>query len=172
MSGGEAPAAKETREGASARGKADSRARGGQRPAGRNSRATRVHARAGRAGTRRQPGDARPARRADDHDHQDRVGRAADPGPGTRALPRRAPRGASDPAAASGEVRPEADSPSRRGSSHPLRAAQGVSLGEIARRLNRDDIPTAQGGRQWWPSTVRAVLIRSGPPSPARAAGA
>jgi hypothetical protein len=41
--------------------------------------------------------------------------------------------------------------------------AQGASLGEIARRLNRDDIPTGQGGRQWWPSTVRAVLIRAGP---------
>jgi hypothetical protein len=37
---------------------------------------------------------------------------------------------------------------------------QGASLGEVARRLNRDDIPTAQGGRQWWPSTVRAVLRR------------
>jgi hypothetical protein len=37
---------------------------------------------------------------------------------------------------------------------------QGASLGEIARRLNRDDIPTGQGGRQWWPSTVRAVLLR------------
>jgi Recombinase len=38
--------------------------------------------------------------------------------------------------------------------------AHGASLGEIARRLNRDDIPTGQGGRQWWPSTVRAVLLR------------
>jgi Methyltransferase domain/Recombinase len=38
--------------------------------------------------------------------------------------------------------------------------AQGVSLGEIARRLDRDEIPTGQGGRQWWPSTVRAVLLR------------
>jgi hypothetical protein len=37
----------------------------------------------------------------------------------------------------------------------------GASLAEIARRLNRDGIPTAQGGRQWWPSTVRAVLRRS-----------
>lgn len=42
--------------------------------------------------------------------------------------------------------------------------AQGATLGEIARRLNRDDIPTGQGGRQWWPSTVRAVLLRSEPP--------
>jgi hypothetical protein len=36
--------------------------------------------------------------------------------------------------------------------------AQGDSLAEIAHRLNRDGIPTAQSGRQWWPSTVRAVL--------------
>ena len=36
--------------------------------------------------------------------------------------------------------------------------ARGVSLAEIARHLNRDGIPTAQGGRQWWASTVRAVL--------------
>jgi Recombinase len=38
--------------------------------------------------------------------------------------------------------------------------AQGSSLAEIARRLNRDGIPTSQGGRRWWPSTVRAVLRR------------
>src|SRR6266508_5794923 len=37
---------------------------------------------------------------------------------------------------------------------------QRSSLGEIADRLNRDGIPTGQGGRQWWPSTVRAVLGR------------
>ncbi|MEJ7567753.1 MAG: recombinase family protein [Gaiellaceae bacterium] len=39
--------------------------------------------------------------------------------------------------------------------------AEGASLGEIARRLNTDCIPTSQGGRQWWPSSVRALLIRS-----------
>lgn len=41
-----------------------------------------------------------------------------------------------------------------------IRAARaaGKSLAEIARELNHDAIPTAQGGRQWWPSTVRAVL--------------
>jgi Recombinase len=44
--------------------------------------------------------------------------------------------------------------------------ARGVSLAEIARRLNRDDIPTGQGGRQWWPSTVRAVVGSSSPRSP------
>jgi hypothetical protein len=38
----------------------------------------------------------------------------------------------------------------------------GRSLGEIARELNADGVPTAQGGRQWWPSTVRAVLNRAG----------
>jgi Recombinase/Bacterial regulatory protein, Fis family len=36
----------------------------------------------------------------------------------------------------------------------------GRSLGEIARELNANGIPTAQGGRQWWPSTVRVVLTR------------
>ncbi len=37
---------------------------------------------------------------------------------------------------------------------------RGTSLAEIARRLNRDEIPTSQGGRQWWPSTVRIVVQR------------
>ena len=40
--------------------------------------------------------------------------------------------------------------------------AAGRSLGEIARELNADGVPTAQGGRQRWPSTVRAVLNRVG----------
>ena len=42
--------------------------------------------------------------------------------------------------------------------------AAGSSLGEIARRLNADRVPTAQGGRQWWPSTVLSLLVRSSPP--------
>jgi hypothetical protein len=42
--------------------------------------------------------------------------------------------------------------------------AGGISLAEIARQLNADRAPTAQGGRQWWPSTVRGVLARSGSP--------
>jgi hypothetical protein len=41
--------------------------------------------------------------------------------------------------------------------------AAGRTLGEIARQLNANGVPTAQGGRQWWPSTVRAALIRSSP---------
>ncbi|MGH3042599.1 MAG: recombinase family protein [Gaiellaceae bacterium] len=39
--------------------------------------------------------------------------------------------------------------------------ASGRSLGEIARALTTDGVPTAHGGRQWWPSTVRAVLARA-----------
>ena len=42
--------------------------------------------------------------------------------------------------------------------------AAGKSLSEIARELNADAVPTSQGGRQWWPSTVRAVLVRPSPP--------
>jgi transposase-like protein len=38
----------------------------------------------------------------------------------------------------------------------------GKSLGEIARSLNVERVPTAQGGRQWWASSVRSVLVRSG----------
>jgi hypothetical protein len=40
--------------------------------------------------------------------------------------------------------------------------AAGQTLGAIARELNAEDVPTAQGGRQWWPSTVRAVMTRAG----------
>jgi Recombinase len=39
--------------------------------------------------------------------------------------------------------------------------ACGKSLAQIARDLNASGTPTAHGGRQWWPSTVRAVLRRS-----------
>lgn len=38
--------------------------------------------------------------------------------------------------------------------------AAGQSLGAIARQLNADAVPTAQGGREWYPSTVKAVLHR------------
>ena len=34
----------------------------------------------------------------------------------------------------------------------------GRSLANIADMLNEEQVPTAQGGRRWWPSTVRAVL--------------
>jgi hypothetical protein len=41
--------------------------------------------------------------------------------------------------------------------------AAGRTLGEIARGLDADQVPTAQSGRRWWPSSVRAILIRSDP---------
>ena len=37
----------------------------------------------------------------------------------------------------------------------------GKSLAQIARELNATETPTAHGGAQWWPSTVRAVLRRT-----------
>jgi len=46
--------------------------------------------------------------------------------------------------------------------------SQGKSLGKIARELNADRVQTSQGGRQWWPSTVRAVLTRPSPPEAVR----
>jgi hypothetical protein len=36
--------------------------------------------------------------------------------------------------------------------------AAGKSLGQIARDLNAEAVPTAHGGAQWWPSTIRVVL--------------
>ena len=41
--------------------------------------------------------------------------------------------------------------------------AAGRSLSQIARELNAEQVPTAHGGAQWWPSTVRALLRRSAP---------
>jgi hypothetical protein len=40
---------------------------------------------------------------------------------------------------------------------HDARAA-GLSLRQIANRLNVDGTPTAHGGARWWASTVRSVL--------------
>jgi hypothetical protein len=42
------------------------------------------------------------------------------------------------------------------------------SLADIARDLNANGTPTAHGGRQWWPSTVRMVLVRTYQPLPAQ----
>lgn len=39
----------------------------------------------------------------------------------------------------------------------------GQSLSAIARGLNANRIATSQGGRQWWPSSVEAVLQRRAP---------
>lgn len=39
--------------------------------------------------------------------------------------------------------------------------AAGKTLAGIARELNTTGTPTAHGGKQWWPSTVRAILQRT-----------
>lgn len=38
-------------------------------------------------------------------------------------------------------------------------AAGGSSLRRIAKGLNSDGVATAQGGREWYASTVRAVIL-------------
>jgi hypothetical protein len=52
-----------------------------------------------------------------------------------------------------------------------LEYARGRGFSEIARALAEEGVPTAHGGRRWWPSTVRAVLVRSGRPDPSRTGG-
>jgi hypothetical protein len=37
---------------------------------------------------------------------------------------------------------------------------EGRSFTAIADGLNRDGVPTAQGGKQWYPATVRSTLLR------------
>jgi hypothetical protein len=44
-----------------------------------------------------------------------------------------------------------------------LEYARGRGLSEIAHALTAEGVPTAHGGRRWWPSTVRAILVRSSP---------
>ena len=39
--------------------------------------------------------------------------------------------------------------------------ARSESLRAIADSLNGDEVPTAQGGGQWYPATVREVLPRT-----------
>ncbi len=38
--------------------------------------------------------------------------------------------------------------------------ARGHTLGEIARSLTAEGVPTAHDGTKWWPSTIRGVLLR------------
>ncbi len=42
----------------------------------------------------------------------------------------------------------------------------GATLTAIAEALNAEGVPTAQGGRRWYPSTVRAVLTQQQQPRP------
>jgi len=38
----------------------------------------------------------------------------------------------------------------------------GMTLASIASELNRDCVPTSQGGAKWWPATIRAIIQSSG----------
>jgi DNA invertase Pin-like site-specific DNA recombinase len=38
----------------------------------------------------------------------------------------------------------------------------GLTLRSISSELNRDGVPTSQGGAQWWPATIRAIIQSSG----------
>ena len=40
---------------------------------------------------------------------------------------------------------------------------KGGSLAAIADGLNRDGVPTAQGGKWWHPATIRSTLLRTNP---------
>ncbi|MDQ3870561.1 MAG: recombinase family protein [Chloroflexota bacterium] len=64
-------------------------------------------------------------------------------------------------------ARPQPSTPGRPPAVPPelarrLRAerAAGKSLRQIAEDLNASGTPTAHGGAQWWPSTIRALLAR------------
>lgn len=37
--------------------------------------------------------------------------------------------------------------------------SRGLGWTDISNRLNRDCVPTAQGGKRWYPSTVRAMFV-------------
>jgi hypothetical protein len=69
-------------------------------------------------------------------------------------------RPARDLAAPRRRGRPDGVSP---GVVDEIRAERGAgrSFREIASDLNDRQVPTAHDGAQWWPSTVRAVLMRS-----------
>ena len=43
--------------------------------------------------------------------------------------------------------------------------SRGLGWTAIARRLNEEGVPTAQGGREWYPSTVRAMFVDRPPSS-------
>ena len=44
--------------------------------------------------------------------------------------------------------------------------AEGLSLPKIAEQLNAEGVPTGQGGRRWYPSSVRPVLVSAGQATP------
>jgi hypothetical protein len=138
------------------------------RPRGNPRREARVHAHAGSGSARHQPLDLHPTRPAVRRDDRDGVGARLVPVDEVERFVverRRKARAERKPSARPGRrVGVSAEVIARIGDEH----AEGKSLGEIARRLNADGVRTSQGGRQWWSSTVRAVLVRSNPATSAR----
>ena len=49
--------------------------------------------------------------------------------------------------------------------------ASGATLRAIADRLNRDGVPTAMRGRQWWVATVQGVLAQASSSASSAAGG-
>src|SRR5262249_44081630 len=122
-------------------------------------RAARLQPQAGSRGARRQHLDDRPSPRAVRAQREDAVGSTADPGRRARTLPPRAPRAPRDSGGRGTAGRPPS-LPRHVVDRIRLEYARGRGLADIARALNHDGVPTAHGGRQWWPSTVRTILIR------------
>lgn len=79
----------------------------------------------------------------------------------------------------SDHVQPGRPRPPRRPAGRPVSLPDSIAariqleygrrrnLGDIARALTADGVPTAHGGRQWWPSTVRSILVRASRGGPA-----
>jgi hypothetical protein len=137
MSDSSASTATKTRQGTPARPKPGNAADPDRRPSGRTGRAPLLLGRAGRAGARRHPRDSRPPR----HPEFDRyLAERTEQPRELRRPPARSGRRSRLPAGATERIHCE--------------RADGRTLAEIAQRLNRDGIPTGQGGRQWWASSV------------------
>ncbi len=96
-------------------------------------------------------------------DGREAVGRQADPGRRARATPHRR---STTRQAASYNLAPPREAPEQLLSARVLEQIRTerrrrASLRQIAAGLNADGTPTAHGGMQWWPSTVRSALARS-----------
>ncbi len=124
---------------------------------------------AGGRGARCEPRDARPPCHSGDRDGPNRVGLAADPSRRARALPRGAEAGGARGAQAPGTSWSQARSLAGGGCAHPQRVRERARPRRDRATTQRRRVRTSQGGRQWWPSTVRAVLVRSSPSTLAKA---
>jgi len=132
----------------------------GGRSEGRARRAAYLHADAGGRGARGQPLHLQSSRPAVRRHDRDAVGHETNSRRRARPAARRAATACAAATSAAEQGRPAAVPPELVEHNRAEHAA-GKCLGQIARDLNADAVRTAQGGRRWWPSTVRAVLLRS-----------